>query len=62
MTGDEMVGWHHQLNGLEFEQALRVGDRQESLLCYSPWGHKESNMTEQMNWTDFTFYVHYLKI
>ena len=62
MTEDEMVGWHHQLNGHEFEQALRVGDRQESLLCCSPWGHEESDTTEQMNWTDFIFYVHYLKI
>ena len=49
MTEDEMVGWHHQLNGHEFEQALRVGDRQESLLCCSPWGHEESDTTEQMN-------------
>ena len=49
MTEDEMVGWHHQLNGHEFEQALRVGDRQESLFCCNPWGHKESDTTEQMN-------------
>ena len=38
---DEMVGIHHQLNGHEFEQALRVGDGQGSLVCYSPWGYKE---------------------
>ena len=49
MTEDEMVGWHHQLNGLEFEQALGIGDRQGSLVCGSPWGHKESDMTEQLN-------------
>ena len=49
MTEDEMVGWHHQLNGLEFEQAPGVGKEQGSLECYSPWGHKESDMTEQLN-------------
>ena len=47
MTEDEMVGWHHQLDGHEFEQALGVGDRQGGLACCSPWGHKESDMTEQ---------------
>ena len=45
---DEMVGWHHQLDGHEFEQALGVGDRQESL-AWCPWGHKESDMTHQLN-------------
>ena len=49
MMEDEMVGWHHQLNEHEFEQALRVGDGQGSLTCYSPWGHKESDMTKQLN-------------
>ena len=49
MTEDEMVGWHHQLDRPEFEQALRVGDRQGSLARCSPWGHKESDMTEQLN-------------
>ena len=43
---DEMVGWHHGLNGLAFEQALSVGDEQGCLVCYSPCGHKESGMTE----------------
>ena len=48
MTEDEMVGWHHQFNGQEFEQALGVGDGQGSLACCSPWGHKESDLvTEQ---------------
>ena len=48
MTEDEMVGWHHQLNEHEFEQIL--GDEgQGSLGCCSPWGHKESDMTEQLN-------------
>ena len=49
-TEDEMVGWHHQLDGHEFEQALRIGDGQGSLACCSPWGRKESDMTEQLNW------------
>ena len=43
-------GWHHQLNGHEFEQALGIGDGQGSLVCCSPWGDKESDMTEQLNW------------
>ena len=51
-TDDEMVGWHHWLNGHEFEQAPRVGEEQGSLACCSPWGHKESDMTEWLNWTD----------
>ena len=50
MTEDEMVGWHHQLDGHEFEQALGIGDRQGSLVCCSPWGCKELDMTEQLNW------------
>ena len=45
-TEDEMIGWHHQLNGYEFEQAPGVGDGQGSLVCCSPWGHKESDTTE----------------
>ena len=47
-----MVGWHHKLYGHEFEQALGVGDGQRSLACYSPWGHKESDTTESLNWTE----------
>ena len=50
MTEDEVVGWHHQLNGHEFEQALEVGDGQRSLACCSPWGHKESATTELLDW------------
>ena len=46
---DEMVGWHHRLDGHEFKQALRVGDGQGSLVCYSPWDHKESDTTERVN-------------
>ena len=44
-----MVGWHHQLNGHEFEQALGVGDRQGRLVCCGSWGCKESDMTERLN-------------
>ena len=48
-TEDEMVGWPHGLNGHEFEQATGVGDGQASLVCCSPWGHKESDTTERLN-------------
>ena len=48
MTEDEMAGWHHQLNGREFEQALEDGERQGSLACCSPWHCKESDMTERL--------------
>ena len=51
-TEDEMVGWHHWLDGHEFEQASGVGDGQGGLVCYSPGGRKESDMTEQLNWID----------
>ena len=51
-TEDEIVGWHHQLNRHEFEQDLGVGDGQGSLACCSLWGHKESDMTEQLNWAE----------
>ena len=55
MTEDEMAGWHHRLDGPEFEWTLRVGDGQGGLACYDSWGCKESDMTEQLNWTDITF-------
>ena len=45
-TEDEMVGWHHRLNGHESKQTLGNSEGQGSLACYSPWGHKESNTTE----------------
>ena len=48
MTEDEMVRWHHQLNGHEFEQASGVVDEQGNLVCCSPWGLKELDMTEQL--------------
>ena len=53
-TEDEMVGWHYRLNGHEFEQTLGIGDGQGS--C-SPWGCKESDMTEQLNWTELTLKI-----
>ena len=49
MTENEMVGWLHLLSGQEFEYTLGVGDGQGGLACCSPWGHKESDMTEQLN-------------
>ena len=49
-TEDEMVGWHHRPDWHEFEQALGVGDRQGSLVCCSPRGQKELDMTERLNW------------
>ena len=49
MTEDEMVGWHHQFDGHEFEQAPGIGYGQESLACFSPWSHKELDTTEQLN-------------
>ena len=52
MTEDKMVGWHHRLNGHEFEQAVGVGDGQRGMVCCSPWGHKESDMTERLNCTE----------
>ena len=47
---DEMVGWHHWLDGREFEWALGVSDGQGSLACYSPWGHEELDTTVWLNW------------
>ena len=49
MTEDEIVGWHHQHDGHEFEQAPGVVDGQGSLACCSPWGLKQLDMTEQLN-------------
>ena len=51
-TEDEMVGWHHWLNGHGFEQALGVGVGQRGLVCCSPWGHKESDRSKWLNWTE----------
>ena len=49
MTEDEMAGWHHPLDGHEFEQAPGAGDGEGSLACCSPWSQKESDMTERLN-------------
>ena len=51
-TKDEMVGWHHRLDGREFEQTSRVGDGQGGLTCCGAWGRKESDRTERLNWTE----------
>ena len=48
-TEDEMVGWHHRLNGHEFGSTPRVGDGQGGLASCGSWGHKESDMTERLN-------------
>ena len=52
VTEDEMVGWHHWLNGRESEWTPGVGDGQGGLACCNSWGRKESDMTEQLNWTE----------
>ena len=54
-TEDEMVGWHHRLNGHEFEETLGVGDGQGGLECCHPWGRKELDTTERLNWTGSLF-------
>ena len=55
-TEDEMAGWHYRLNGREFEWTPIVGDGQRGLVCCNSWGHKESDMTEQLNWTEQIFH------
>ena len=57
MTEDEMVGWHHLLDGHELEQDQGVGIGQGSLVCCSPWGHKESDKTERVS-LHFTSLIH----
>ena len=52
MTEDEMVGWHHQLDGHEFEQVLGVSDGQGSLACCGSWGPNKSDTTEWLDWTE----------
>ena len=51
-TEDEIAGWHHRLNGCEFEWTPGVGDEQGGLVCCNSWGHKEPDRTEQLNWTE----------
>ena len=57
---EEMAGWHHQLNGYEFEQALGVGDGQGGLVCCIPWDLKESDTTVWLNWTELNMMLNYL--
>ena len=52
-TEDEMLGWHHRLNGHKFEQAPGVDDGQGGLVCCSPWGHKEYSITERLYWLNY---------
>ena len=59
MTEDEMVGWHHQLDGHDFKQALGVGDGQGSLACCSPWGCKELDLPGWLNWTELNWLFEY---
>ena len=59
-TEDEMAGWHHRLNRHESEWTPGVGDGQGGLACCDSWGCKESDMTEQMNWTELNCLVHLL--
>ena len=60
-TEDEMVGWHHQHNGHGFGWTLGFGDRQGALACCSPWGCKESDMTEWLNWTELNWFAESFK-
>ena len=62
MTEDEMVGWHHQLNGHGFGLTPGVGDGQGSLACCSSWAWKESDTTERLNWTELCSWVRRLNI
>ena len=57
MTEDEMAGWHHRLDGCEFEWTLGDDDGQGGLVCCDSWGRKESDMTEQLNWTEGFFSI-----
>ena len=56
-TEDEMVGWHHQLNGHGFVWTPEVGDGQGGVACCSPWGRKESDTTKRLNWTELGHYL-----
>ena len=60
MTEDEMVGWHHRFNGHEYEQTLGDGQRQGSLVCWSPWGCKEVDKTERLNNEQESRGIHHL--
>ena len=60
-TEDEMAGWHHRLDGHEFEWTLGVGDGQRGLACCNSWGLKESDTTEQLNWTELNWMAQKVK-
>ena len=60
MTEDEMVGWHHRLDGCEFGWTPGGGDGQGGLVCCDSWGCKESDMTEQLNWIELRFVIAFL--
>ena len=62
MIEDEMVGGDHQLNGHEFQQAPEEGEGQGSLACCRPWGHKESDTTQQLNSCVYTCIYHFVFI
>ena len=59
-TEDEMVGWHHWLDGHEFEWTPGVGDGQGGLVCCDSWGRKESDTTEQLNWTELNWFLSFI--
>ena len=61
-TEDEMVGWHYCLDGHEFEWTPGVGNGQGGLVCCGSWGCKESDMTEQLNWTEYILIGHLIYI
>ena len=56
VSEDEMAGWHYRCNGHELRQTLGDGERQGGLVCCGPWGHKESDTTKRLNWTDTSFW------
>ena len=56
-TEDEMAGWHHRLDGRESGWTLGVGDGQGGLACFDSWGRKESDTTEQLNWTELNAFI-----
>ena len=57
-TEDEMAGWHHRLDGCEFEWTPGVGDGQGGLVCCDSWSRKESDTTEQLNWTELIYLIY----
>ena len=59
MTKDEMAGWHHRLDGREFEWTPGVGDGQGGLACCNSWGRKESDTTERLNWTELNWTINW---